>query len=83
LIVTILIVGLGLIVRITRKWTHIEVDLQKLTRDFGEYIKGADDTHREIVAMVREDRKANNERLTWLERNMYRNVTGKSHGPGM
>jgi K+ transporter len=30
-----------------------------------------DQTHKEIVEQMREDRRATNERLTWLERNLW------------
>lgn len=55
---------LGLLVRITIKWTRVEDALKQLVAD-------KDRVHREIIDQMREDRDATNKRLTWLEQNLW------------
>ena len=79
----VVVTMLGLIVRITRKWTRIEAGLETLGRDFATLVVDTSKVNQEISAQMREDRRASNDRLTWLERNMWRTTTGQNHGPGM
>jgi hypothetical protein len=58
---------LGFIVKLTRKWTLVEERLAEL-------VKNKDDTHAAMLNQMRDDSRATNERLTWLERNAWPHV---------
>lgn len=62
---------LGLLIRITRKWTRVEDRLETLTEDVRELVEQKEDAHKKLYEEMREDRKATNERLTYLERNVW------------
>lgn len=51
---------LAFVVRATIKWTRVEDQLANLINDIDK-----------LVRDMREDRRATNERLTWLERYLY------------
>lgn len=61
----------GLVIRITRKWSKMESDLTRISDNLAEAVRDNKDAHIEIAAQMREDRHVANERLTWLERNVY------------
>jgi hypothetical protein len=69
--VTLLAGGLGLLVRITAKWTKHEDRITQVAADLQRQIIDADRVHQEIIRNIREDRRATNERLTWLERHLW------------
>lgn len=48
LLFTVLTVGLGLIVRITRRWTKIEDSLSTIAEKIQGIVKDKDDDHREL-----------------------------------
>ena len=51
--------------------TRSQERIASIARELEQRDKLNDETHREIVEQMREDRKATNERLTWLERNLW------------
>lgn len=59
------------VVRATVKWTRVEDRLGDLIGDVDKLVRDKDRVHREIVDQMREDRRATNERLTWLERHLW------------
>lgn len=72
---------LGLMVRGAMKWTRTEDKLSQVARDIEQLVKDKDQVHREIVQQMHEDRKAMNERLTWLERNAWgKSAAGRDGG---
>lgn len=70
-IFTLLAALVGFIVRATMRWTRVELQLVQLGENIKKLVEDKDKTHREITNQMHEDRQANNERLTWLERNLY------------
>lgn len=78
----VMMASLGLIVRITRKWTSVENKLDHMTENLATIVRNNDKVHEEIVAQMREDRRASNERLVWLERNVYPRLVSAPYGPG-
>jgi hypothetical protein len=72
LLFTILVILLGFIIRITRKWTQTEDRLDNLIGDVKELIVDKDKTHNEMLATMREDRQATDRRLRWLEETLWR-----------
>lgn len=59
------------LIRATVKWTRVEDRLAQIGLDVERLVKDKDQVHREIVNQMHEDRVATNERLTWLERNLW------------
>lgn len=51
---------IGLLIRLVIKWTRTEYRLDTLSDDI-----------KELIAQTRDDRKANNDRLRWLEENLW------------
>jgi hypothetical protein len=60
------------VVRATVKWTRVEDRLTQIARDVEDLVKDKDRAHRVLLDEIRADRKASNERLTWLERNVWK-----------
>ena len=60
LLFMVLTATLGLLIRAVVRWTKVEDRLADLTAD-----------QQEILNQMREDRKATNERLTYLERSVW------------
>lgn len=71
LIFTVMSAILALIVRAVIKWTKVEDRLVHLAADVAQLVEDKDKTHKEILDVIREDRKATNERLTYLERTVW------------
>lgn len=65
---------LAFVVRATIKWTRVEDRLGHLVDDVGDLVRDKDRAHAEILNQMREDRKATNDRLTWLERNLWQRI---------
>lgn len=74
LLFTALSAALGLLVRIAIKWTRNEEKIATVAESITELVRDKDKTHQDIVNQMREDRNATNERLTWLERNLWRKL---------
>lgn len=69
---------LGLLFRITIKWTKIEAKIGELTDDMSKLVADKDKTHKDMLEQMREDRNATNTRLRWLEETLW----GRSGGKG-
>lgn len=68
-VIAILIIpGLVMLVRITRKWAQIEDKQNQLIEAIEKLVEDKDKVHSELYNMMREDRDATNTRLTYLER---------------
>ena len=70
-VVTLGIPTLAFTLRATISLTRSQDRIAAIARELEQRDKLNDETHREIVEQMREDRKATNERLTWLERNLW------------
>ena len=53
------------------KWSRFETKLDGVIDNLKKIVEDKDKVHQEITDSMREDRKATNERLTWLERNLW------------
>lgn len=53
------------------KWTQVEDKLDGIADKMIELVADKDRVHQEISRQMHEDRKATNERLQWLERNLW------------
>lgn len=60
-----------LLIRFTVGWTKIGDAVRELAKDVRELVSDKDKVHKEILAQMRDDRNATNQRLTWLERNLW------------
>lgn len=67
----LLIPLLALIWRGAVKWTRVETKLDWVIEDLKKIVEDKDKVHQEITDQMREDRKATNERVTWLEHNLW------------
>ena len=54
------------------KCTRMEYKLDNVVGSLQDIVKDKDKVHQELSNQMREDRKATNERLTWLERNVWK-----------
>jgi septation ring formation regulator EzrA len=54
------------------KWSRMESKLDNVVTSLQDIVKDKDKVHAELTYQMREDRKATNERLTWLERNVWK-----------
>lgn len=68
--------ALALLVRTVMRWQRIEDRLADLTEDMTKLVQDKDQTHREMLGQMREDRNATNERLTYLERSAWPWIRG-------
>ena len=68
------IIGIPILVMLIRgamKWTKVEIRLDTLIRDVAILIQDKDKVHGEILTTMREDRLATDQRLRWLEVNIW------------
>lgn len=71
-VVGILLVPLiVLLFRVVVNATRLEDKVQNIADDLTELVKDKDKTHAEILTQMREDRQATNQRLRWLEENVW------------
>lgn len=63
---------LALLVKLVRRWTQTEDNLNNLVDDVKELVIDKEKTHSEMLATMREDRDAINKRLRWLEENLWK-----------
>lgn len=66
-----MVVTLGLLIRIVTWRTRTDDRMTGVANDLTKLVEDKDKVHRELVDQMREDRRATNERLTWLERNAW------------
>jgi len=50
------------------KWAQVEGKLDAIVDRLGDIVSDKDKIHGELIAQMREDRRATDERLRWLER---------------
>lgn len=67
-----LIPAIGLLIRIVVKWTRTEAKLEELADDMRKLVENKDRIHAEMLGQMREDRKATDRRLRWLEEFLWR-----------
>lgn len=76
IILTILAVlilpGIGLMIRSAVRSARLESDVRNVIEDVKQVIMAETEAHKEIYAQMREDRKASNQRLSWLEQNLWK-----------
>jgi hypothetical protein len=65
---------LTLLIKATARWTSMQNDLATLRRDLTNMISEKDKVHQAILEQIREDRRAANDRLTYLERKFLRGL---------
>lgn len=68
LILAVLVTVLSLVVRITRRATIIESDVKANSMVINRHLDDTARVHASMLETMREDRKAANERLAFLER---------------
>lgn len=68
----ILIPLIAIMVRMIVKWTRIEDKLSHVADSIDKLVKDKDQVHGELLAQMREDRKATDRRLRWLEENRWK-----------
>lgn len=72
LVAVVLIPLLALVIRVVVKMTRTDDKLTAIADSVTRLVKDKDAVHAEIITQMREDRKATDERLRWLERNVWR-----------
>jgi hypothetical protein len=71
-IAVLILPGVALLWRGAVKWTRVEVKLDNVVADLGRIVEDKDRTHAEMIAQMREDRAATNQRLRWLEEHLWK-----------
>lgn len=56
------------------KWTRVETKLDQAISRLDTIVRDKDQTHSVMVQQMTEDRKATDQRLRWLEENVWRHV---------
>lgn len=75
--------GLGFIIRASMRWARVEIRLDEVCADVSlltsnkdkvhsEMVENMSLVHRDISNQMREDRAATNQRLRWLEENVWK-----------
>lgn len=62
---------LALLLRIQARWTSAADRLADVADDLNKHVEDDKRINTEMIGQMREDRKATNERLTYLERNCW------------
>ena len=76
-ILTILVIPMiGLLWRIATFRAKITDDIEDIGKDIRALVSDKDRVHKELADQMREDRRATNERLRWLEENLWRAIGG-------
>jgi hypothetical protein len=70
---------LVLIVRGAMKWTRVEASLERLVGDVNKLVIDKDKVHNEMLTTMREDRNATDQRLRWLEVNVWQTTRKGVH----
>lgn len=68
----VLIPLLGLVIRVVIKMTRAEDKLNAVAESMKKLVEDKDKVHSEMLAQMRDDRKASDERLRYLERYVWR-----------
>lgn len=63
---------LVLLFRGAMKWTRVEDKLDEAVKDLGEIVANENRAHADIVRQMADDRAATNQRLRWLEENVWK-----------
>jgi hypothetical protein len=63
--------ALGLLIRITRKWTRIEDQLGDMTGDIRQLAEDKTNAHQRLYETMKQDREVFDRRVTWLEQNFW------------
>lgn len=71
-IAIVFIPTLVFIIRATVKWTRVEDKLTELITDMDKLVRDKDQTHRDIIKQMADDRAATNIRLRWLEEHLWK-----------
>lgn len=59
---------LGLVIRMSMRWAKLEADTKHVQRSFDQHVIDSQRRTDVIVETAKDDRKAANDRITWLER---------------
>lgn len=70
-----IIPAIGLLIRLTIKWTRAEAALEDLVDDMKKLVDDKDRVHKALYDMMKDDRDANDRRLRWLEENVWKGRT--------
>jgi formiminotetrahydrofolate cyclodeaminase len=68
----LLSVTLRSLINIVRKWTTTEDKLDQVIKAVEELAEEKEKIHEELYAQMRRDADATNQRLTWLEHNLWK-----------
>jgi hypothetical protein len=73
-ILGILVIPLiGLLIRGAMKWTRVEDKLDSVVKKMADLVDDKNRVHLELASQMREDRKATDRRLRWLEEHTWKN----------
>lgn len=75
----IVIPTLILVVRAAIRWKGVEDRMNSVANDLGDIVRDKDRIHAEMIAQMREDRKATDRRLRWLEENLWSGRINRGH----
>ena len=79
--ISVLLIPLAVVVvRGALKWSRMESSLDNAVKSLQQIVTDKDKVHKELSDQMREDRKATNERLTWLERNVWKGGSSALQG---
>lgn len=71
-IVGLIIPGIVLMIRGAIKWTRVETKLDAIVEDMKDLVKDKDKVHLLLMEQMKEDRKATDTRLRWLEMHLWK-----------
>lgn len=63
---------MALTIRAVVKWTRVEAKLETIAQNMEKLVKDKDAVHAEIITTMREDRRATDRRLRWLEEHIWK-----------
>lgn len=73
-VMSVIIIPLvALMIRLIIRWSKMESALSSLTKDVSDLVRNKEATHTAMLDTMREDRKATDRRLRWLEENVWNN----------
>lgn len=62
----------GTIIRNAMRWQKIESKVDEIVNDLKSIVSDKDKVHTEMLAQIRDDRKATDRRLRWLEEHLWK-----------
>lgn len=80
LIFVVMSATLGFVIRATTRWVRAEVRLEEVGKDIRELVESKDKIHGEMINTMTGDRKATDERLRHLEREVWANPMRRRFG---